>query len=415
MKIKEAIILAGGLGTRLRESVPGLPKCLAPVAGRPFLFYVINHLRMRGIERFIFSLGYQHELIEEWLAQQFSRLNYKCVIEKEPLGTGGAIRLASQEATNTHVLATNGDTLFDIDIDQLFAVHLKTNATCTLALKSMRNFDRYGAVSINNEHAITGFHEKQFLPEGLINGGIYILNKERFDGYDFPEKFSFEKDFLEKQSTGLAGQAQDVYFIDIGIPEDYNKAQQDLKPAPIDLKAIDKSWTLFLDRDGVINVDKPGSYIFNAGEFIFMDGLPAAFKQLSGKFGRIIVATNQRGVSRNLMTEKDLAGIHQKMIDGVKAAGSAIDAIYYCTAINNDHPDRKPNPGMAVKAKADFEAIDFKRSIMVGNNISDMQMGRNAGMYTIFVKTTIPGMQVPHPDIDLIYDSLADFAKALES
>src|SRR5258706_6630752 len=117
----EAIILAGGLGTRLRNSVPDLPKCMAPVAGRPFLFYVINYLRSQRIEKFIFSLGYKHEVIEEWLAEQFATLDYQCVIEEEPLGTGGAILLACKKTTQKNVLIANGDTLFKINAERLIS------------------------------------------------------------------------------------------------------------------------------------------------------------------------------------------------------------------------------------------------------------------------------------------------------
>lgn len=411
----EAIILAGGLGTRLRDEVPDLPKCMAPVGIRPFLFYVINQLRMQGVTRFIFSLGYKHEYIESYLAGQFSRLDYECVIEEEPLGTGGAIQLALQKATQENVIITNGDTLFDVDLPKLMSLHTTTDADCTLALKHMQNFDRYGAVSIDDNNIVTSFHEKQFYEEGLINGGVYVLNKKRFLAENYPQKFSFEKDFLEKKiaSGRIAGLPQYGYFIDIGIPEDYRRAQTDLQHPPLDLRAIDKNWTLFLDRDGVINVDKDGSYIFNADEFVFMNGLPEAFRKFASRFGQLVVVTNQRGVGRGLMTVQDLEGIHKRMAEGIAGVGATLNAIYYCTAVHNDHPNRKPNPGMAVKAKADLPSIDFRHSIMVGNNISDMQWGRNAGTYTVFVKTTIPNMEVPHPDIDLIFDSLADFAKAL--
>jgi D-glycero-alpha-D-manno-heptose 1-phosphate guanylyltransferase len=414
--IKEAIILAGGLGTRLRDAVPDIPKCMAPVAGRPFLFYVINHLRLQGVEKFIFSLGYKHEVIEAWLASQFARLSYETVIEEEPLGTGGAIRLACTKATSKNLAVANGDTLFKVNLPQLLSLHTGTNAGCTLALKPMENFDRYGVVEINSDHIITRFREKQFYPAGLINGGLYILDKDYFASLDLPAKFSFEKEFLEKQASAgkLAGLPQDQYFIDIGIPEDYNQAQTDLQLPPPDLNAIDKSWTLFLDRDGVINTDKPGSYIFNAAEFVFMNGLPGIFRQFTEKFQYTIVVTNQRGVGRGLMTEEDLQDIHEKMLAGAAAAGGKIDAVYYCTAIDNYHPERKPNPGMIARAKTDFPGIDLRRSIVVGNNLSDMQFGRNAGIYTVFVRTTNPGIQLPHPDIDLAFDSLADFAKALQ-
>jgi D-glycero-alpha-D-manno-heptose 1-phosphate guanylyltransferase len=415
MNIKQAIILAGGLGTRLRDALPALPKCMAPVAGRPFLFHVINSLRMQGIERFIFSLGYKHEIIEAYLADNFARLDYQCVIENEPLGTGGAIQLACHDAEDEQLLVTNGDTLFKANIPELASLHNSLNADCTLALKPMKNFERYGAVEINRQHIITGFKEKQYCPEGLINGGVYILNKERFLANNFPDKFSFEKDFLEAKvmSGTIAGFPQDEYFIDIGIPEDYNRAQTELQHPLPDLKKIDSSWTLFLDRDGVINEDKVGSYIFTPDEFVFTKEMPAHFKKFAEKFKYIIVVTNQRGVGRELMTEKALKDIHQKMVSGIKEAGGRIDAIYYCTAVDNKDPDRKPNPGMIVKAKKRFADIDLSKSLMIGNNISDMQLGRNAGIYTVFVRTTHPDMQLPHPDIDLLFDSLADFAKAL--
>ena len=408
-----SIILAGGLGTRLKDTVPDLPKCMAPVNGKPFLFYVINELRLQGIEKFIFSLGYKHEVIETYLKDNFPTLSYECVIEEEPLGTGGAIKLACEKSTEKNVLIANGDTLFKINISALVAVHEKNNAGCTLALKPMQQFDRYGVVELNTDGAINSFKEKQFYESGTINGGIYLLNREEFLNQQWPEKFSFEKDYLEKKKTGLYGSVQSAYFIDIGIPEDYSKAQADLLRPGLDLHSIDKEWTLFLDRDGVINEDKEGSYIFTPDEFVFVNGAPALFKKLSEKFHRIIVVTNQRGVGRFLMTEESLTAIHQKMIAGVNEAGGKIDGIYYCSSIHNDHPLRKPNPGMAVLAKNDFPDIDLSRSIMVGNNISDMQFAHNAGMYSVFVKTTRPNQSLPHPDIDLAFDSLADFAAEL--
>ena len=415
MKIKETIILAGGLGTRLRSVVADLPKCMAPVAGRPFLFYVINYLRLQGVEKFIFSLGYKHEIILDYLNDQFSTLNFQCSIEEEPLGTGGAIQLACQHATEKNVIIVNGDTLFKMDVDVINAFHEHQKADCTLALKPMRHFDRYGIVELNEKGLITDFREKQFYENGLINGGVYVLNVENFLAKKFPAKFSFEKDYLEQhyQQGKIAGIIQDNYFIDIGIPEDYSRVQDELKKAPLNLKAIDQSWTLFLDRDGVLNHDKVGSYIFNPGEFVFYDGVPPVFRLFKEKFGRIVIATNQRGVGRKLMSVADLDAIHQKMLSAIEAEGGKIDAIFYASSIDNNDTIRKPNPGMALQAKARFPEIDFSKSIMVGNNISDMEFGRNAGMYCIFLTTTIPHVELPHLAIDMSFNSLTDFAKAL--
>lgn len=181
----------------------------------------------------------------------------------------------------------------------------------------------------------------------------------------------------------------------------------------LDLKQVDKTWTLFLDRDGVLNHDKEGSYIFNTGEFRFYDGVLDALKIFNKLFGDIIIVTNQRGVGKGMMSELDLMQIHNKMLQEIEAAGGRIDAIYYATSLDNNHPERKPHPGMALKAKADFPEIDFTKSIMVGNNLSDMDFGRNAGMHTVFMLTTQPNLPLPQPSIDFAYNDLLKFAAAL--
>lgn len=418
--VKEAIILAGGLGTRLRDTVPDLPKCMAPVAGRPFLFHVINYLRSQGVQKFIFSLGHMNRIIEDYLNAQFSTLNYQCSIEEEPLGTGGAIQLACSKATEKDVAVVNGDTLFKANLHEAGLFHQHHMAECTLLLKPMTQFDRYGVVETDDDLLVSSFKEKQFYTAGNINAGVYVLNVPKFLDEEFPAKFSFEKDYLEKAMSlpkgsrrRIYGLVQDRYFIDIGIPEDYNRAQEELATKPLDLSAVDPSWTLFLDRDGVINEDKPGSYIFHAGEFEFMQGAPALFQGLAEKFDHIIVVTNQRGVGKGLMKEDDLTAIHEKMLDGIQRAGGRISGIYFAPSLLNNDPFRKPNPGMAYQAKTDFPAVDFSRSIMVGNKMSDMAFGRNAGMYTVYIASTNPEAPFPHPDVDLRYNSLLDFANHL--
>jgi D-glycero-alpha-D-manno-heptose 1-phosphate guanylyltransferase len=228
--IKEAILLAGGLGTRLRSAVPDLPKCMAPVNGIPFIAYVIDYLQQQGIERFILSLGYKSEAIINFIQQQYRGLNIQFVIEKEPLGTGGAIYLAAKKATEQNVLIANGDTLFKINTEALANTHFNNYAECTLSLKLMHDFERYGVVTLNQYQQVISFQEKKFYEEGLINGGIYALNVEAFLHKKFEEIFSFEKDYLEKYYTEqkMYGSIQDGYFIDIGIPKDYIKAQKEL-------------------------------------------------------------------------------------------------------------------------------------------------------------------------------------------
>src|SRR6266498_119944 len=166
MPIKEAIILAGGLGTRLRNTISNLPKCMAPVAGQPFSKHVIRYLLSQGIEKYIFSLGHKHELIENFLIEEFPALNYQCSIEPEPLGTGGAIYLACKRTEGQDVAIINGDTIFKIDITTLAEAHQNFKADCTLALKPMKNFDRYGMVELNDNFSVKSFKEKQFYQTG---------------------------------------------------------------------------------------------------------------------------------------------------------------------------------------------------------------------------------------------------------
>lgn len=228
--IKTAIILAGGLGTRLRSVVSELPKCMAPVAGKPFLFYVIESLINQGVDKINFSVGYKSKTIIDYLNDQYPMLNKQFSIEEEPLGTGGAVKLACSLVTEKNVLVLNGDTLFKVDINALAGFHNNTGADCTLALKPMQNFDRYGVVTLNNNASIASFKEKQHYDSGLINGGVYALNVSSFLSEDLPQKFSFEKDYLEAfvDKRKMYGIVQYAYFIDIGIPEDYERAEVEL-------------------------------------------------------------------------------------------------------------------------------------------------------------------------------------------
>ncbi len=180
----------------------------------------------------------------------------------------------------------------------------------------------------------------------------------------------------------------------------------------ISLTQIDESWSLILDRDGVINVEKDNDYILSRNEFILYPYSLEALQILAGLFGRIVIATNQKGVGKGLMTEADLQEIHADLLLQVTASGGRIDQIYYCTDLDDASPNRKPQPGMALQAQADFPEMNFQKTIMVGNRPSDMRFGRNAGVHTVYLTTTHPETPFPHPDIDLRYAHLLSFAQA---
>jgi len=221
----EAIILAGGLGTRLRDVVKEVPKPMAPVNGNPFLHYIFEWLSNYPVKNSVFSAGYKADVIFNYFNNDYKGISLKYAIESTPLGTGGGIKYALSKTIEDDVLIINGDTYFPININHFIDFHKNNKSDISIALKYMTDFDRYGSVKMLN-NKIIAFNEKQYLKEGLINGGIYIVNKKAINFNNLPEIFSFETEILEKyvhQGT-INGMIFNDTFIDIGIPDDYKKA-----------------------------------------------------------------------------------------------------------------------------------------------------------------------------------------------
>lgn len=228
--MKECIILAGGLGSRLGDIATNIPKCMVEVAGKPFLSYLFSYLEREKFEHIILSLGHQADIVLNWINSYSETFPFELsyVIEENPLGTGGAMKNALSKSKSDTLFIINGDTMFTMSTDNLKRLHAKKSADISLALKPMKDFDRYGYVTIDESERIVKFHEKSPQNEGLINGGIYILEKSVLSNMT-EEVFSFEKDILEKRTTDLSlyGYTEDAYFMDIGTPDDYRKANID--------------------------------------------------------------------------------------------------------------------------------------------------------------------------------------------
>jgi D-glycero-alpha-D-manno-heptose 1-phosphate guanylyltransferase len=227
LKLPDIIILAGGFGTRLQSVVKDWPKPMAPIAGKPFLEWLMGYLSPMNPHRFILSTGYKHELIENYFGKSYHGIPIQYCIEKEPLGTGGAIKKAMELVETDHCIVINGDTFIQLNFFDLMRFHEQN--LFTMVLKQMPKPHRYGTVSIM-KHEIKQFNEKNTqLQEGLINAGVYVINKKITPFFPELEKFSFEKDFMEKNTTaiGMRGFISTDYFIDIGIPEDYKKANEE--------------------------------------------------------------------------------------------------------------------------------------------------------------------------------------------
>lgn len=228
MNLTQAMILAGGKGTRLQSMVSDLPKPMAPIQDFPFLYYQMKWLAIQGIKKVYLSVGYKHESITAYFGSRFMDMDLEYVIEETALGTGGAILNCISNITG-EIFVINGDTFFPIDLKSLYQYHRDRQAIISLALKEINNSDRYGTVSLQNGSVI-GFHEKSWVEAGLINGGIYVLDKKLFDQFRLTSPFSFEVDVLQKYCTSLniCGKVFADYFIDIGIPEDYTRAQTEI-------------------------------------------------------------------------------------------------------------------------------------------------------------------------------------------
>lgn len=219
----QAIILAGGFGTRLSSVISDVAKPMAQVNAKPFLEYIFDYLELFGIQQIVLCVGYKKESIQDYFKFQHKGIRIIYSIEDTPLGTGGAIKQALKQIDSESALVFNGDSFFKLALDE-FVNEMKSKKIA-LALKPMNNFDRYGSVVLNSGK-VNSFEEKKFVKSGLINAGVYLIRKDIFDGVAEKE-FSFEK-FLEQQDD-VYGYVSDEYFIDIGIPQDYEKAQKDFK------------------------------------------------------------------------------------------------------------------------------------------------------------------------------------------
>jgi D-glycero-alpha-D-manno-heptose 1-phosphate guanylyltransferase len=229
--LREAIILAGGKGTRLQHLLQGMPKCLAPVRGIPFLNYIIEYLVNQQTTHIIISLGHLHELIEKHLNLHYPHLHTTIVVEEHALGTGGAILKSMEKVKGNDVFILNGDTYFPVSLNNMEILYNEKQADLVLATTMLEKPYRFGTISYDENFRIQSFHEKKDVEAGYINGGCYLISKQSFLDAAPSGVFSFEKDMLEKKVTQweMYASLEDVFFTDIGIPEDYMNAQ-DLLP-----------------------------------------------------------------------------------------------------------------------------------------------------------------------------------------
>jgi D-glycero-D-manno-heptose 1-phosphate guanosyltransferase len=224
----EAIVLAGGFGTRLSHIVKDVPKPMAPIndSGLPFLSILMDFLERQGVRRIVLATGHLSSCIEQYFGDSYHDMSLIYSVETTPLLTGGAVKKALLQCTCDSVFVLNGDTFFDVNLQGMREQHIKAKADFSIAIKKMHQFDRYGTV-VTNGKRVVAFREKAFCEEGWINGGIYCINRDIFTTFP-PDRFSLEKDYMEKklEHVHMMAYPSEGYFIDIGVPEDYFSARK---------------------------------------------------------------------------------------------------------------------------------------------------------------------------------------------
>lgn len=223
----EAVILAGGFGTRLASVVSNVPKPMAAVAGKPFLSFLLDDLARQDITRAILAVCHKKEIIMEWFGTTYHGMEIVYSVEDEPLDTGGAIRKALSLCQEERVFVLNGDSFLAVRLKELRHAAEVCGRKIVIVIKPMTNFSRYGAVERDQEGAIVAFHEKRYCHAGYINGGIYDIERTVLEKY--PQKFNMERDCFPEllKDREIGSMESDGYFIDIGIPEDYARIQEE--------------------------------------------------------------------------------------------------------------------------------------------------------------------------------------------
>lgn len=376
--MREALILAGGTGSRLGPLTAALPKPLVEVAGAPFIDRLLWNLQRYGIERVVFSLGAHAERLVEHLrslSMQGLQVTYR--VEPEPLGTGGGLAFAGESLTDDEFLLLNGDTLFDFNYLDLALMRRQRHLPMALALRRVPDAQRYGAVTLVGE-LVVSFCEKALCGAGLVSGGVAVLATSLLGRLPSGPS-SLELDLIPLLvGEGLvAGREYDGYFIDIGTPDA-------LATARIELPGWQDKPAVLLDRDGVLNVDR--GHVCTPEQFEWMPRAPAAVKWLNDQGFLVFVVTNQAGIAKGYYGAHDYATFERWISDRLVERGAHIDFTFHCP----HHPDgqgeygrvcgcRKPAPGMILKAMATW-GLDPHRTVLIGDSVSDIAAARAAGI-----------------------------------
>lgn len=400
--LMQAIILAGGLGTRLGELSQNTPKAMMLVGDKPVIEHQIELFARYGIKEIILIVNHLKEHIQAHIGNG-SRWGVEVIYyeEKTPLGTVGGIK-ACEDHLHEDFIVLYGDVMLDMDVHRLINFHQDHGSDCTLVLHPNDHPHDSDLVELDKENRVVAFHSKPRTADryyqNMVNAGMYVMNRRVLSHLTYGTKADFGKDVFPVilNSLKLFGYNTSEYLKDMGTPDRLVKVNRDFADGKIQARSWShKQRAIFLDRDGVINIDT--DLIKTPDELELYPYAAEAVRRINDSGYLAIVITNQSVVARNLCTESDLRLIHNKVDTILGAENAKIDALYYCPhhphgGFPGENPAykiechcRKPKPGMLLDAARDFN-IDLSQSWFVGDTERDIVAGKAAGVKTIRVR-----------------------------